>query len=77
MKIFISSDIEGTSGACNWDEALETDHHKFLGPQMTKEVAAAASAAILEPFCFAWRAAFTARAISSLPSIFKLSRLSS
>lgn len=46
MKIFISSDIEGTSGACNWDEALETDHHKFLGPQMTKEVAAAASAAL-------------------------------
>lgn len=46
MKIFISSDIEGTSGSCNWDEALETDHHKFLGPQMTKEVAAAASAAL-------------------------------
>ena len=32
MKIYISSDIEGTSGASNWDEALDTAHHKFLGP---------------------------------------------
>ncbi len=46
MKIYISSDIEGTSGASNWDEALDTAHHKFLGPQMTREVAAAARAAL-------------------------------
>ncbi|MBQ8827967.1 MAG: M55 family metallopeptidase, partial [Clostridia bacterium] len=46
MKIYISSDIEGTCGACDWNEALEKGDPSYLGPQMTREVSAAASAAI-------------------------------
>lgn len=45
MKIFISSDIEGTCGACDWDEALNPTNKHWLGTQMTKEVAAASQAA--------------------------------
>ncbi|MBE7065089.1 MAG: hypothetical protein E7384_04655 [Ruminococcaceae bacterium] len=45
MKIFISSDIEGTCGAADWDEALNPANYHWLGKQMTKEVSSAVQAA--------------------------------
>ena len=42
-KIFISADIEGTSGIAHWNETERTiphDYDYFAG-QMTREVAAA------------------------------------
>lgn len=47
MKLFISSDIEGTCGICNWDET-RMQHPEFynsFADQMTREVAAACRAA--------------------------------
>ena len=47
MKIFISADIEGTTGICHWDET-EKNHAdwKYFSDQMTKEVAAACQGAM-------------------------------
>jgi len=45
MKIFISSDIEGTCGAADWDEALNPANKHWLGTQMTREVSSAVKAA--------------------------------
>ena len=47
MKLFISSDIEGTCGICDWDET-RMQHPEFynsFADQMTREVAAACRAA--------------------------------
>lgn len=42
MKIFISADIEGTTGIANWDEARKTEpDYKYFAEQMTREVNAA------------------------------------
>jgi D-amino peptidase len=39
MKLFISADIEGTTGIVNWDEAnLEKPFNKYFCEQMTREV---------------------------------------
>ncbi len=47
MKIFISADIEGTTGICHWDET-EKNHAdwKYFSDQMTREVAAACQGAM-------------------------------
>ena len=47
MKLFISSDIEGTCGICHWDETELTkpDYYNRFADQMTKEVSAAVRAA--------------------------------
>ncbi len=47
MKLFISSDIEGTCGICDWDESRPAEQ-AFYAPfaeQMTREVASACKAA--------------------------------
>lgn len=47
MKIFISADIEGTTGIVNWDEArLENQFNEYFREQMTREVKAACEGAI-------------------------------
>ena len=47
MKIFMSSDIEGTCGICDWSETnLGDPGHDYFRRQMSKEVAAAAGGAI-------------------------------
>ena len=47
MKIFISSDIEGTTGITNWDETeLNKPENSYFLKQMTKEVAAACEGAV-------------------------------
>lgn len=46
MKLFLSADIEGTAGIDTWDEAtLGENKYAYFASQMTKEVAAACSAA--------------------------------
>lgn len=47
MKLFISSDIEGTCGICDWDETSNTmpEYYRPYAEQMTREVAAACRAA--------------------------------
>ncbi len=46
MKVFISSDIEGTTGIVAWNETnLNSDVGDYFRKQMTREVAAAAQAA--------------------------------
>ena len=47
MKLFISSDIEGTCGICDWDETSNTmpEYYRPFAAQMTREVAAACRAA--------------------------------
>lgn len=40
MKVFISSDIEGTNGICAWDETdPETKFYPYFAEKMSKEVA--------------------------------------
>lgn len=47
MKIFISADIEGTTGIADWNETeLFKPDHKYFGEQMTREVCAACNGAI-------------------------------
>ncbi len=47
MKIFISADIEGVSGICDWDEANPAKpESRFFQEQMTQEVKAACDGAI-------------------------------
>lgn len=42
MKLFISADIEGTCGICNWDETeYGRNGYEFYRRQMSKEVSAA------------------------------------
>jgi D-amino peptidase len=47
MKIFISADIEGVTGVCDWDETMKkaADYPEFRD-QMTAEVAAACTGAL-------------------------------
>ena len=47
MKLFISSDIEGTCGVCDWEETRNTmpEYYKPFAEQMTREVASACRAA--------------------------------
>ena len=46
MKLFISSDIEGTCGVCDWDETrINMPEYESAAGQMTREVAAACRAA--------------------------------
>jgi D-amino peptidase len=47
MKIFISADIEGITGVCDWDETMKkaADYAEFRD-QMTAEVAAACAGAL-------------------------------
>jgi len=48
MKIFISSDMEGTAGICHWNETEQgKDLYSHFAAQMTKEVAAACEGANL------------------------------
>ncbi|NLY37057.1 MAG: hypothetical protein GX046_07470 [Tissierellia bacterium] len=47
MKVFISADIEGITGVSSWDETeLGHDDHIRAAQQMTREVSAAARAAL-------------------------------
>ena len=47
MKLFISADIEGTSGICHWDETEKgRDLYQQFALQMSREVAAACEGAI-------------------------------
>lgn len=47
MKIYISSDIEGTSCLCDWDEAMPGgSKYPYFADLMTKEVASACHGAI-------------------------------
>ena len=48
MKLFISSDIEGTCGICDWDETriAHPDYYNRFADQMTREVSAACQAAL-------------------------------
>ena len=46
MKIFISSDIEGTAGIVNWKETEPGDQYVYFSGQMTREVAAASRGAV-------------------------------
>ncbi|WP_017415524.1 M55 family metallopeptidase [Clostridium tunisiense] len=47
MKIFISADIEGTTGVVNWDETeIDKEFSKYFCEQMTREVNAACEGAI-------------------------------
>jgi D-amino peptidase len=47
MKIFISADIEGVTGATHWDETdLQKEDSKLYREQMTAEVAAACEGAL-------------------------------
>ncbi len=47
MKVFISSDIEGTCGICSWPETtIGQPGNEYICRQMTKEVSTAATAAI-------------------------------
>ena len=47
MRLFISSDIEGTCGICDWDETrlAHPEYYNRFADQMTKEVASACRAA--------------------------------
>ena len=47
MKIFISSDIEGTTGITNWDETEKNaPSYGYFAAQMTKEVSAVCTGAL-------------------------------
>ena len=47
MKIFISSDMEGTAGVTNWDEVTKgKDLYEHFARQMSREVAAACEGAL-------------------------------
>lgn len=47
MKLFISADIEGTCGICDWQETnIGTPYTDYFITQMTKEVAAVCRAAL-------------------------------
>ena len=47
MKLFISADIEGTSGIAHWDETEKgRDLYQHFTVQMSREVAAACQGAI-------------------------------
>ena len=46
MKVFISSDIEGTCGICDWSEAADEVKDPYFCRQMTREAGAAAKGAI-------------------------------
>ena len=49
MKLFISSDMEGTCGITHWDETDNNKgahHYEYFRGQMTREVAAACSGAL-------------------------------
>ncbi|MDD2268279.1 MAG: M55 family metallopeptidase [Eubacteriales bacterium] len=51
MKLFISADIEGTCGICDWQETnIGTPYTDFFITQMTKEVAAVCRAALNNGF---------------------------
>lgn len=46
MKLFISADIEGTTGICHWDETEKgRDLYQHFAAQMSREVAAACQGA--------------------------------
>ena len=47
MKLFISADIEGTTGIARWDET-ENGHSRYayFAQQMTREVSAACEGAM-------------------------------
>ncbi len=47
MKVFISADIEGVTGICDWDETEKNKpDYEYFSKQMTKEVCAACEGAI-------------------------------
>ena len=47
MKLFISSDIEGTCGICNWNETQKGHpDYDYFAKQMSREVAAVCSSAL-------------------------------
>lgn len=46
MKIYISADIEGIAGICNWKETERGDDYEYFRSQMTKEVKACCEALI-------------------------------
>lgn len=47
MKIFISADMEGTTGIAHWDETFPTRAgYQYFSEQMTKEVSAVCEAAL-------------------------------
>lgn len=46
MKVFISSDIEGTCGIADWSETSQGAGYEYIVGQMTKEVSEAAKAAL-------------------------------
>lgn len=47
MKIFVSSDMEGTAGVCHWDEVSKgQDLYEHFARQMSREVAAACEGAL-------------------------------
>ncbi len=55
MKLFISSDIEGTTGITSWDETEWTDPRSgYFKEQMTREVASACEGAILAGYDEIW-----------------------
>lgn len=46
MRVYISADIEGTTGICNWDETeMGSQNWNYFKEQMTREVAAACKGA--------------------------------
>lgn len=47
MKIFISSDMEGTAGLVSWDECLQGGEYERGRVYMTNEVSAAARGALI------------------------------
>lgn len=51
MKVFISSDLEGTCGICDWSEAEDEKRDPYFCRQMTREVSAAAEAALAAGSC--------------------------
>jgi D-amino peptidase len=47
MKIYISSDLEGTTGIVDWEETnIDQQSNRYFSEQMTREVAAACEGAI-------------------------------
>lgn len=46
MKVYISADIEGIAGICNWKETEHGDDYEYFRAQMTKEVKACCEALI-------------------------------
>lgn len=79
MKIYISADLEGVTGATHWDETDKTKpDYQFFAQQMTKEVKAACEGAIKAGAKEIWikDAHDTARNIyaDELPTIVKLIR---